>query len=572
MGSRLPYRIAAWLGVLVIGLLAALGAYRVAAARAQAGFAQTTLADARLRQALLASEIARFRLLPLALADDRDLVAALARQPGAASRLDAKLADLAQRTGAAVIYVIDAGGMTVAASNWRTPHSFVGQDYRFRRYYRDARRDGAGEQFALGSVSGRPGLYLARRTAAGGVVVVKLAFDAVERQWRAAGGITFVTDAGGVILITSRADWRFAATRPVAPMRAAAIRDDSGVAALRPSPFRMTGAQRMAAVDTHGPLLRAVTAPDRAGWRVNLALPLRGPVDAVAQGAALAAALLAWALLAIGWAGWARARRRARHTQALEAAVAARTADLSREMAERARIEARAADLREGLRQANRLATLGQVTASVAHETAQPVAAIRNYAASGELLLDRGDTGAVRDNLHAIARLTDRIGAVTAQLRGFARKASGAIGPVALVEVIDGAQLILKERLSGIAIDWPVVPPDLMVIAGRVRLEQVIVNLLQNAAEALADREAPWIGVTLMIGDAQVALTIRDNGPGIAPDIAARLFTPFATSRAAGLGLGLVIAQDIMHDLGGNLRLAPTEAGAAFVVTMRRSA
>ncbi len=273
-----------------------------------------------------------------------------------------------------------------------------------------------------------------------------------------------------------------------------------------------------------------------------------------------------------GWTLRERGRRRTERTLALESAVAARTADLSREIEERAAAEARADDLREGLRQANRLAALGQITASVAHETAQPVAAIRNYAASGELLLDRGDVEAVRGNLHAIGRLTERIGSVTSELRGFARKRTGAIGPVPLSEVVEGARLILKERLARVALSLPVIPPDLLVIAGRVRLEQVLVNLLQNATEALADSPAPRIDLTLTVEADTVRLHVADNGPGIAPEVADRIFTPFVTSRPSGLGLGLVISQDIMTDLDGALRLIPSASGATFEIALRRAA
>lgn len=117
------------------------------------------------------------------------------------------------------------------------------------------------------------------------------------------------------------------------------------------------------------------------------------------------------------------------------------------------------------------------------------------------------------------------------------------------------------------------IDPALAVMAGRIRLEQVLVNLLQNAIEALEARPAPRIDIEVVTGDESVTVTVRDNGPGISPEIADRLFTPFATSRPAGLGLGLVISQDIMTDLGGSLHVAAGQAGAgaAFVVTLRRA-
>jgi len=554
---------------LILSAVAAVLVGRIAERRARADLVAAMTADARLRQVLLASEVARFRLLPLALSDDRDVLAAAQGRPGAMRALDIKLAALAESTGASVIYVVGRDGIAIAASNWAGPSSFVGSDYTFRRYYRDALRNGSATQFALGTVSRRPGLYLSRRTSEGAVVVVKLEFNRIEREWRAAGGLTFVTDAAGVVLISSRPAWRFARTRSIPTATAAAVRADTGAKALLPPPFAMVGD----AIRLNGDrrlVQHVATQPDERGWRVHLAMPLQPAVGGVVRGSAIVAALATLALLALAWVLRERSRRQALRTSELEAAVADRTRLLRDEMEERAAAEGRAAELREGLRQANRLAALGQITASVAHETAQPVAAIRNYAAAARQLLAQGNTRLVDDNLGAIARLTDRIGLVTAELRGFARKGSGTIGPVPLAEVIDGARLILKERLSEVAFAVPPVPADLIVVAGRVRLEQVLVNLLQNALEALTGRPDPAIAIELRIEPTIVSLIVADNGPGIDPAIAERMFTPFVTSRATGLGLGLVIAQDIMTDLGGTLRLLPAAQGARFEATLRR--
>ncbi len=245
-----------------------------------------------------------------------------------AAALNRKLEGLAASTGAAVIYVIDRDGNTLAASNWRMPDSFVGNNYRFRRYYAQAARTGQAEQFALGTVSHRPGLYLSRRTRDGGVVVVKLELDRVEREWRQAGGITFATGPQGVILVTSRGSWRFAETRPLAPAAAAAARADFGIAALGPRPWR--DADGRLTDGASGETLMMATSPaDAAGWRVTLAMPTRGAITAAMRNAAGAAALAMLALVAMGWALRERARRRAERTEALEAAVAERTADLS---------------------------------------------------------------------------------------------------------------------------------------------------------------------------------------------------------------------------------------------------
>ncbi|MFV0622599.1 ATP-binding protein [Sphingomonas sp. ac-8] len=575
------FRTFGWLlAALLLPALAAWAVGAVAQRRAWERLRHDAAIAAQLRQALLTSELQRFQLLPLALSDDALLPAAMRRDPAALRALDEKLEVLATEAGAATIYVLAPGGVAIAASNWRTRESFVGQDYGFRDYYREAVRRGVYRQFALGTVSRTPGLYLSRRITGGGVVVVKVAFDGLERGWAQAGGITFVTDPRGIVLITSRPAWRFAAARPldaaaIAQERAAMQLDTQTLA---PLPIAAARPHEASLVTVEGARMLATTLPPgRDGWALSLLLPTSevGTETRSAQLAAWSAALM---LVALGWILRERGRRRAQAAGVAKARAAElselveqRTAALRREMDERAETEAQADVLREELRQANRLATLGQVTASVAHETAQPIAAIRNYARAGKTLLDRGRLEEVGGNLSAIERLTDRVGAVTAELRGFARKGSHPVAPMPLAAPVDGAMLILRERLSRVALARPEIPSSLQVLGDPVRVEQVLINLLQNALDATAEQDAPTIEVALTIEETQVRIDVRDNGPGVDPAIAERIFTPFVTSRPAGLGLGLVIAQDIMIDMGGSLRLVPSARGAWFEVVLRRA-
>ncbi|MCC6829460.1 MAG: sensor histidine kinase [Novosphingobium sp.] len=565
-------RVRVVLAALLLALAAASVAGEVTRTISLGRLAARSVEDARLRQALLASEIARFRLLPRALADDRDLVAVTSsNSPQSLAALNRKLEILAREFGASAIYTVDRDGLAFGASNWRKADSFIGRNYRFRPYFHDAVRSGSGQQFALGTASRKPGLFLATRAAGNSVVVVKLEFDRIEAQWRAAQGITYVTDAQGVVLVTSRPDWRFAATGPIPPALRKTEEEVTGVSALRPMPFRRIGANLIVPAGVDDAYLQISTAADVKGWRLNLALPL----DAVNANVRLAqgvGALIALLLAGITAGLAERARQRRQRTVLLETAVAERTAELRAQIQERAAAEARAATLREGLRQANRLATLGQVTASVAHETAQPVAAIRNYAAASAMLLDRGAVDEARANLDVIARLSDKIGAITAHLRGFARKGGhGGLDAVSVAEAIDGARLILKEQLSHVSFTAPALAKGLAVRAERVRLEQVLVILLQNAAEALVNTRDPTISLTVTQDADNVILKIADNGPGIAPDIAERLFTPFATNRTMGLGLGLVIAKDIVEEFSGSLLLEPAEVGACFRIVLPRA-
>jgi len=509
--------------------------------------------------------------------------------PAARDRLNRTLELLAARTDAAVIYVIDRSGHTVAASNWQLPTSFVGQYYGFRPYFRDAMRTGASELFALGTVSGRPGLYLARRVVADGVslgtVVVKVEFDRVETGWARAAGPSFVTDPHGVILITSEPGWRFRTTHPLDPATAARARRtlQFGTASLRPAPLDLSQTTVTATVGGRPlPYRSGTTAVPLNGAQLTYLEPLTAPLVAANTRVRLWN-LVALIVIGVTFGTILRARERThmqREAQArLEHEVERRTAEL-RETNERLRVESceradadrRFRAAREELTQANRLGSIGQITAGVAHEINQPVAAIRTFAENAGAFLDRDLPDQVRGNLAHIVDLTTRIGTITAELRNFARRRTPSTGTVTVASVIDGALLLAGDRVRDmVEVEMTKAAAAASVVADRVRLEQIVLNLLQNAAEALFDTPVPKIRIHADLRRG-VSLTVSDNGPGIALAIADQIFTPFVTGKLQGLGLGLGIARDIAREFGGELEttLSPL-GGAAFLLRLKRA-
>ena len=263
--------------------------------------------------------------------------------------------------------------------------------------------------------------------------------------------------------------------------------------------------------------------------------------------------------------------------RALEREVALRTAELREandnlrtESREREVVDRRYRQAREELAQANRLSSIGQIVAGVAHEINQPVAAIRSFADNGAKLLERERVEEAKQNLGLISELTARIGSITAELRGFARRRTPATGAIGIGTVIDGALLLIGDTLRAQRIKLERVGnEELAVLGDRVRLEQILINLLQNAADALEGCKDPAVRLSISGGE-EVVVEVADNGPGIAPEIADELFTPFATARENGLGLGLAIARDIARDFGGELESVPSAlGGAAFRLRLR---
>ncbi|KQR61800.1 histidine kinase [Brevundimonas sp. Leaf168] len=601
MGSaRKPWRsrwlitVGAWF---TIAVLAAFGAGEVARRDAQIELARQTEAAAALHAAVLRSELEKHRSLPLALASDPDIAALLsAPQTAKGDPVSLKLETLARQTRAAAIYIIDANGRTRAASNWRLPTSFVGADYGFRPYFINAMRQGQAEFFALGTVSGRPGLYLARRvdgssSSAVGVVVVKVEFATLEAEWRASGEPAYVVDPGGVVLITSVPAWRFRTTEALDERRRRLTLTDQTLQpeALRPLPFVTPPNDRprliQAPVDGREQRwMHAAIPTETPGWTLHLLSPDRGSIGtAVATARALAAlivTLLAGVIVVLlrrRHQALVRARAEEEARLELERLIDERThelrdanAALNRQIEERRQAETARELLRDELVQASKLAALGQIVASVAHEINQPVAAIQTQAETAGVLLDRDEPAKARGALARISDLTQRIGAITEGLRVFSRKSDPKIGIVRLEDAIYGALLLTRGRLDegGVKLIREG-DANVTVRADRFRLEQVIVNLVKNASEALEGCDRPRLTLKVSRDKDRVRLSISDNGPGVPPAVRAQLFTPFVTTRANGLGLGLVICRDLIAGFGGELDLVDEDVGATFVAMLR---
>ncbi|KQZ96254.1 C4-dicarboxylate ABC transporter [Achromobacter sp. Root565] len=572
----------------------------------------------QINAALLRNNLDKFRALPFVLTQDVDLRAAL---QGASSRqieaLDEKLEALSRGVGASAIYVLDKKGLAIAASNWREPATFVGVDYEFRPYFQGSVVHGSAEHFALGTVSHEAGLYLSRRVddaqgAMLGVVVLKVDFRDLEADWRQANAVIFVTDEHGVVLLGNIPDWRFRVLAPLSPALAETLRTSLQFGDAKFQPLPVTPPLQ---ATSNGQLIRTDDALPRAaagapllhttlpviespGWTLHQLSPVQAAMNQASANAQLGALLTQSVLAALigvvlyrRHRNQERAEQQAAVQQQLAALVDERTAQLRDvnaklvdEMDERQSAESQLHTMKDELVQASKLALLGQVAAGVAHEVNQPVAAIRAYADNAVEFLRRRDDGAVQENLSTIAALTDRIGHITGELRAFSRKAGATVGPTDLMEALEGAILLVgpRARRQGVTLQSPTRNQNCRVQANRVRLEQVLVNLLQNGLEALEGARNGRIVIALQdLGDT-VQVQVHDNGPGLSDQARARLFTPFHTTKPDGLGLGLVISRDIVAEFGGELRAArPDDAslssphapdtGALFILTLRKA-
>ncbi len=521
--------------------------------RAVATESDRLAAIAKLAASAYQRQVEKFQLVATTLSADPDVADLIDRRTGdAAARLNARLAGLSAALDASVIYLIDGGGTTIAASNWQQADSFLGENYGFRPYYKLALARGHYEQYALGTRSRIAGLFVARRvkTSSGkaGVIVVKIRFDRLEREWEATLGTAFVASEQGVILITSRPDWRFETIGRLAAAERQRLNAqvEYGNAPLRQGELFAAGAVAYLP-SQYSRTTQFVAATDELpnGWTVQVLAPV-AVADARAFGRLIIALVFA-AMAALGIAFMLRAR-----------SIVAR---------EQLKNETRTAELKDRLVQANKLSSLGQIAAGVGHEINQPLTAIGIRAQTGRKLIDKGRIDEAAKIFDELSALVARAGAITGELRRFSRRTRRELGSVALSHVFEGVQLLLGDRLRSTSTVFSVEGPELSVIGDQGRLEQVLVNLIQNALDAMGSGGA--IKVSVFESEGIVTLRITDTGPGIPQDVSKRLFQPFTSSKDDGLGLGLVICRDIMIDLGGDLALVPGGHGATFAVTLK---
>jgi two-component system C4-dicarboxylate transport sensor histidine kinase DctB len=226
--------------------------------------------------------------------------------------------------------------------------------------------------------------------------------------------------------------------------------------------------------------------------------------------------------------------------------------------------------------QAGKLAVLGQMSAGISHEINQPLTALSTFADNAVNFLERGRLDNVRENLGLIRQMADRMGHIVNEVKNFSRKTPAERRKTSLADVLNQSLMLVEteRRRVDATIEVLPYPDDLQILSGPIRLGQVLVNLLRNALDAVAGLLERRVTVTVHRIGTEVAVTIMDSGPGIAPEVLPRLFEPFFTTKPAGqgLGLGLPISRVIITELGGRLDVrSPEGCGAEFTVTMEEA-
>ncbi|MGE4402804.1 MAG: ATP-binding protein [Desulfobulbus sp.] len=550
----------------------------------------------------------KYEGLPELLATNKQLVTFL-QNPGSRERINALnryLETINNISDASDTYLMNRDGLTIAASNWNTPKPFVGRNFSYRPYFKQAMDGKLGRYFALGTTSSERGYYFAYPVRYEGrilgAVVIKINIDSIEENWSDQNANFLVVDPDGVIFITTQEQWRFRSMRPLDPQVLKRLAETQRYPNATLEPIKLVEEQNVAQgkviklmMEDAGKIktfLQQESVMAQAGWRVYTLSEFK-PVETKVI-------LTLMSIVGVGGLGvltmllfWQHQQQVAeRHrfvednrrmletaNEKLEIRVAERTAALThtneqlrQEIQERQKTAEELRKTRRELIHAAKLAALGQMSTVITHELNQPLAAIRAYTDNAVQLLAKGRQGDVNWNLEQIKELTERMGQLAMQLKIFARKSSGKLNVVPLHGVLDGAMEVMAPIISKSGVKLTIdMPPELEgVRANAVLLQQVLVNLLANGLQAVAEQEERHVTITVSREEDKVLLRVQDNGPGIDPPLARRIFEPFFTTKdpGKGLGLGLTISARIMEDMGGRIRVVQTGYGACFEITL----
>lgn len=502
--------------------------------------------------------------LPLALTRNRD-IDLLLNHPSdriLMVELSQVFKGLATAVGALAIFLMDREGLVIASSNYDEVTSFVGESLAFRHYLQDALRTGVGYDFAIGINTGIPGYFIAYSIRDGnGAVALKVGVDEFEKMWQQSSERVVVTDRYGVIFLTNVPAWRYRSLTKLDSIVAAQLNDRRQYGGKEIIPLSIASNEKnLLTLDDHRFLVQATKIAGK-DWTLHVMADTATTRYRIIN-AALFAGLSALIIILM-FALFIKRRLNLRdyilfQTKAKE--------ELERQVRERT----------AELVQAGKLAALGQLAAGIVHEINQPVAAIRSFADNSRVFLERGQTSNVAGNLNEIITLTERLATITAQLKRFARKPTAELGTVDLIAALKQALNLMaapvqQEKISLVS---SFTDEAVWVVGEDVRLQQVLVNILKNAIDAVKNCSSRVIELTTTLHKDSVSLAIRDNGAGIATPNFAQVFEPFYTTKPVGegLGLGLSISLAIVREFGGTLTaLNHSDGGAVFTLTLKRT-
>ena len=538
------------------------------------------------------SKLDKYRHIPQLLSQDKELVDALLT-PNNSAQLEITNRYLSQANHvvqASDTYLIDKFGNTIASSNWRLKHSFIGKNFAFRPYFQQAIRGKQSTYFALGSTSGQRGYYYSYPVTYAaehiGVVVVKMDLSTIERNWQSDTSIYVATDNNHVVFMSSQTEWLF---HSLAPLSAGTLNNIKRSRQYLSTSIPDLGFKGLLTADSsiitkpnNNLFTQSYLMSQRDSGVPNLTLRVLTPlstlyIDIFAFVFILfllfITAYLIMVVIATRQSKHRQiARLQAEAKQKLEFLVMERTSELHVEIDERVKTEKALRKTQDELIQAAKLAVLGQMSASISHELNNPLAAIRSFAENGQRFIQKQKIDRAEDNLARIVALTERMAKISQQLKSFAKRSDAdELCEVSLTPIIFSTLELIQPQLktSQVVLNYTATEDEILVWVNPIQVEQVLINLITNAIQAMALHEVKQLEISIQTHTLSVDIHIDDSGPGLDDHALSELFEPFYTTKDNGLGLGLSISQQIIHNLNGKISVTRSPLGGArFTVSL----
>jgi two-component system C4-dicarboxylate transport sensor histidine kinase DctB len=530
-----------------------------------------------LYQNALKNELTRFNFLPFVIARDEQLINWSFKQ---SDQANIALESIKKSSGANVLYIMDASGKTLSSSNWKSKTSFVNRTFAFRPYFKEALKGNNGQFFGIGTTSKKPGFYIStgvrNQEKVIAVTVAKVDLSVLENIWINAGENIFITNRDGVVILSSKKQWKYRTLRPLEESQIENIKTQKQFANIPLVQLldNQFNTQKQLSIGGNKYLHQEVDikSPD---WKIHYLIPT-ARVDALVIQSWTRIGLIIFGIMIVLLMLWLFQSRNKLKTSLKESAELRELNDLlNTEIEHRQRVEDELLVAQKDIKRSSKLAAMGQISASIIHELGQPLAAMKTYIAGAIIYINKnGRDIQDKEVFDKLDSLVERMSRISEQLKFFSHSVEKDTSNIDVRKALDGALLVVGPTIEehNIELIFDFEDKPYIINAGQIRMEQVFTNLISNAIAALEKSKNKRITVHMeIINNNQLVIKIEDTGKGISEEILHMLFDPFYTTKPSGvgLGLGLSISTNIIHEFHGSLTaLNNTNEGASFIITM----
>jgi len=524
------------------------------------------------------ASIDQYEYLPALLARDRQVKLTLENTEQRSIDLSERLKFVAQRAGASVVYLMNVSGEVIATSNHDQADSFLKQNYSFRPYFAKAIKQKKRQfYYAIGATTGIPGFFISEPVLdvvdnVLGVVVVKLDLSASEKSWQDAGQNVLVAAENNVIILSGQSRWRYKTIGDLPQNSLDEIQQqrqfkDADTSSLFQKTYEFIRFEGFSltfwVIENNAYLVNSFPIPD-TGWTLYYLEKNKRFVQS-----SLIFFIVVLTGLSLGYLYYRERQSKLRSRKQTEQAIVKMNESLE------AQVESRTRDLRDAqaeLVQQSKVAALGQMAATIVHELSQPLSAMNSSIGATQLKAKKDDWTGALTSIGRLGPLVEKMNNVIKLLKFFSYQDDDSNKVQALAPLIEQSLLLYKDKLKEkqISINMNKLEPSVFVKVNPLKLDMVIVNIIQNAIDAMANCDNPAISVAMESNKDQAIISIEDQGGGVNSRVMGQLFDPYFTTKeiGKGLGLGLSICHEIIQEYNGQIFAENTEHGARFNIVL----